>query len=136
MIAERPAHGYDLIKALGERMGGGYSPSPGVIYPTLTMLEEQGYATVAAADGKKLYTATEEGKAFLQQNQAAVDAIQARIGDRARERGAEPPARVIRAVENLKTALRLRLAAGPIPEERAIAIAAAIDAAATEAERA
>src|ERR1700754_2743671 len=46
MIAAKPAHGYDLIKALEERMGGGYSPSPGVIYPTLTMLEEQGYASL------------------------------------------------------------------------------------------
>ena len=70
MIAAKPAHGYDLIKALEERMGGGYSPSPGVIYPTLTMLEEQGFARVTADDGKKLYQATEEGVAFLQANQA------------------------------------------------------------------
>ncbi|WP_428492851.1 PadR family transcriptional regulator [Rhodopila sp.] len=56
MIATRAAHGYDLIKALEDRMGGGYSPSPGVIYPTLTMLQEQGLASVATADGKKLYT--------------------------------------------------------------------------------
>ncbi len=135
MIADKPAHGYDLIKALEERMGGGYSPSPGVVYPTLTMLEEQGYAAVTAGDGKKLYTATEDGKTFLRDNKAMVDAIQARIGERARERGAEAPARIIRAVENLKTALRLRLGSGPIPEERAVAIAAAIDAAAAEAER-
>ena len=58
MIAAKPAHGYDLIKALEERMGGGYSPSPGVIYPTLTMLEEQGFARITAEDGKKLYQAT------------------------------------------------------------------------------
>ena len=90
MIAAKPAHGYDLIKALEERMGGGYSPSPGVIYPTLTMLEEQGYASVTAEDGKKLYRATDEGVAFLRANQAAVEAIQARIdGDRPRtQRGA------------------------------------------------
>src|ERR1700710_696295 len=73
MIAARPAHGYDLIKALEERMGGGYSPSPGVIYPTLTMLEEQGYAISRAADGKKLYQATVEGQAFLQANQGLVE---------------------------------------------------------------
>lgn len=135
MIAAKPAHGYDLIKALEERMGGGYSPSPGVIYPTLTMLEEQGYATVTAQDGKKLYATTPEGEAFLRANQATVDAIQARIDTVARERGAELPARIIRAFENLKTALRLRLAGGAIPDERAIAIAAAIDAAAAEVER-
>lgn len=135
MIAAKPAHGYDLIKALEERMGGGYSPSPGVIYPTLTMLEEQGFASITAEDGKKLYQATTEGAAFLKANQAAVDAIQARIDGVARERSVVPDARIIRAVENLKTALRLRLGGGPIPDEQIRAIAAAIDAAAAEAER-
>jgi DNA-binding PadR family transcriptional regulator len=136
MIAAKPAHGYDLIKALEDRMGGGYSPSPGVIYPTLTMLEEQGYASVTAVDGKKLYQATTEGEAFLRANQAAIDAIQARISDIARERRAVPDPRIIRAIENLKTALRLRLAGGPISDDRIQAIAAAIDAAAAEAEKA
>src|SRR5271168_1903246 len=136
MIAAKPAHGYDLIKALEERMGGGYSPSPGVIYPTLTMLEEQGFACVTAEDGKKLYRATAEGEAFLKANQASLDAIQARIDAIARERSVVPDPRIIRAIENLRTALRLRLAGGAIPDERVQAIAAAIDAAAAEAERA
>jgi DNA-binding PadR family transcriptional regulator len=134
MIAVKPAHGYDLIKALEKRMGGGYSPSPGVIYPTLTMLEEQGFASVTSDDGKKLYQATPDGQAFLATNQATVTAIQARIDAVARERGAAPDPRIIRAIENLKTALRLRLAAGPIPDDQVRAIAAAIDAAATQAE--
>jgi DNA-binding PadR family transcriptional regulator len=137
MIAARAAHGYDLIKGLEERMGGGYSPSPGAIYPTLTMLEEQGFATITAEDGgKKLYQATAEGIAFLQANRAAVDAIRARIDGIARERSVVPDARIIRAIENLKTALRLRLGGGAIPDEQVRAIAAAIDAAAAEAERA
>lgn len=136
MIAARPAHGYDLIKTLEERMGGGYSPSPGVIYPTLTMLEEQGLASIAAEDGRKLYRATPEGEAFLRANQGAVDAIQARIDGIAAERSVAADPRIIRAIENLKTALRLRLAGGPVPDERVRAIAAAIDAAAAEAERA
>jgi DNA-binding PadR family transcriptional regulator len=135
MIAAKPAHGYDLIKALEERMGGGYSPSPGVIYPTLTMLEEQGLAAITAADGKKLYQATTEGEAFLKANQPSIDAIQARIDGIARERGIVPDPRIIRAIENLKTALRLRLGGGPIPEEQVRIIAAAIDSAAAEAER-
>jgi DNA-binding PadR family transcriptional regulator len=135
MIAAKPAHGYDLIKALEDRMGGGYSPSPGVIYPTLTMLEEQGYASLTVEDGKKLYQATEEGEAFLKANQAAVDAIQARIDAIARERSVVPDPRIIRAIENLRTALRLRLAGGPIPDERVRIIAAAIDAAASEVEQ-
>lgn len=135
MLAARPAHGYDLIKALEQRMGGGYSPSPGVIYPTLTMLEEQGSASVTAEDGKKLFRATEAGEAFLKVNQASVDAIQARIDGIARQRSVVPDPRIIRAIENLKTALRLRLAGGAIPDEQVKAIAAAIDAAAAEAER-
>jgi DNA-binding PadR family transcriptional regulator len=135
MIATKPAHGYDLIKALEERMGGGYSPSPGVIYPTLTMLEEQGFARVTAEDGKKQYQATDEGQAFLTANQASLDAIQGRIDRIARERAVVPDPRIIRAIENLRTALRLRVAGGPIPDEQVRAIAAAIDAAAAEAER-
>ncbi len=106
-----------------------------ISYPTLTMLEEQGFAQVTAADGKKLYQATSEGEAYLKANQASVDAIQARIDGVARERSVVPDARIIRAIENLKTALRLRLAGGPIPDEQIRAIAAAIDAAAAEAER-
>jgi DNA-binding PadR family transcriptional regulator len=135
MIAARPAHGYDLIKALEDRMGGGYSPSPGVIYPTLTLLEEQGFASVTAEAGKKLYQVTPEGQAFLAANQTSVDVIQARIDGLARERSVVPDPRIIRAIENLKTALRLRLAGGAIPDEQVRAIAAAIDAAAMEAER-
>jgi DNA-binding PadR family transcriptional regulator len=117
-------------------MGGGYSPSPGVIYPTLTLLEEQGLANVTAEDGKKLYRATPDGEAFLQANRTTVDAIQVRIDGIARERGVVPDPRIIRAIENLKTALRLRLGGGPIADEQVRAIAAAIDAAAAEAERA
>jgi DNA-binding PadR family transcriptional regulator len=135
MIAAKPAHGYDLIKALEDRMGGGYSPSPGVIYPTLTMLEEQGYATLTVENGKKLYQATPAGEAFLETNRATVEAIQARIDGIARERSVAPDPRIIRAIENLKTALRLRLVGGPIPDEQVRTIAAAIDAAASEAER-
>ncbi len=135
MIAAKPAHGYDLIKALEDRLGGGYSPSPGVIYPTLTMLEEQGYATVTAEDGKKLYRTTPEGETFLKANHEAVARIQARIDGIARERSVVPDPRIIRAIENLKTALRLRLVGGAIPDEQVRSIAAAIDAAAAEAER-
>ncbi len=135
MIAAKPAHGYDLIKALEDRIGGGYSPSPGVIYPTLTMLEEQGFARVSAEDGKKLYQATDEGIAFLKANQSAVETIQVRIDGIARDRSVVPDPRILRAIENLKTALRLRLAGGTIPDEQVRAIAAAIDAAAAEAEQ-
>src|SRR5438477_3215203 len=66
LIGEKPRHGYELITAIEEALGGMYSPSPGVIYPTLTLLEELGYIRPEAGDGaKKLYLATDEGRAFL-----------------------------------------------------------------------
>ena len=136
MSAAKPAHGYDMIKALEDRMGGGYSPSPGVIYPTLTMLDQQRFARITAEGGKKLYQATDENDAYLKANQPSGDIIQARIDGAARERSVVPDPRIIRAIENLKTAPRLRTAGGMIPDEQIQMIAAAIDAAASEAERA
>ena len=65
MLAEKPRHGYEIIKALGERVGGGYSPSPGVVYPTLSMIEDMGYATAAQEQGgRKLYTLTPDGESM------------------------------------------------------------------------
>src|ERR1700675_3700811 len=59
LIADKPSYGYEIIKAIEERLSGAYAPSPGVVYPTLTLLEEEGYATVSSAEGgKKLYTVT------------------------------------------------------------------------------
>lgn len=83
LLAEKPSHGYELIKALEERSGGFYSPSPGVIYPALTYLEEIGYATVEAEGTKKLYRLTDAGRHELERNRAAVEAMLsalARIG--------------------------------------------------------
>jgi DNA-binding PadR family transcriptional regulator len=71
-IEEQPRHGYDLIKAIEEKTKGLYSPSPGVVYPALTFLEEAGYATATAEGNKKLYTITEEGRAHLAENREAV----------------------------------------------------------------
>jgi DNA-binding PadR family transcriptional regulator len=75
LLAERPSHGYELIKALEERSGGFYSPSPGMIYPALTWLEEVGYASVTAEGAKKLYSITAEGQAYLTEHKAAADVI-------------------------------------------------------------
>ena len=84
-LAERPAHGYELIKTIEERSGGFYTPSPGVIYPALTYLSEIGHATVEQAGTRKLYSITAEGKAYLVCNRASADAILdalSRIGSR------------------------------------------------------
>ncbi len=75
LIAEKPSHGYDLIKVLEERSGGYYVPSPGMIYPALTYLEEAGHATVEPEGTKKLYRISEEGRSHLEQNRAEADAL-------------------------------------------------------------
>jgi DNA-binding PadR family transcriptional regulator len=85
LIAEKPSHGYDLIKLLEERSGGYYVPSPGMVYPALTYLEEAGHATVEPEGTKKLYRISEQGRAHLEQNRAAIEALFAqleRIGHR------------------------------------------------------
>jgi DNA-binding PadR family transcriptional regulator len=134
LLEEKPRYGYEIIKALEERVGEGYSPSPGVVYPTLTLLEEVGHATVSEEHGgRKLYTLTDEGKAFLQANRATVDAIFARVSETASRRGAPPQVR--RAVENLFAAVRIRLRSRPVTEEQIRAIADAIDAAAKAVEQ-
>lgn len=65
LLVEQPRHGYDLIKALEERSGGFYRPSPGSIYPTLQLLEEEGLVTSATVEGKRIYTVTEAGRGLL-----------------------------------------------------------------------
>jgi len=87
LIAEQPRYGYEIIKLLEEKTAGWYSPSPGIVYPTLTYLEEAGYVTATAEGAKKLYTITDEGKAHLEENRNFVDAVLERmsaIGERAR----------------------------------------------------
>jgi DNA-binding PadR family transcriptional regulator len=136
MIADQPRHGYELIKAIEERMGGSYSPSPGVIYPMLSWLEDMGYAVVEAGQpGRKRYRLTPEGESFVAANATAIEALFARIGQGGAG-GRDPvPAPVIRAMENLKLALRLRLQGGPLDPAAAAAIAAALDGAAQTVER-
>lgn len=73
LIEQQPRHGYDLIKAVEERSNGFYSPSPGIVYPALTFLEEAGYVTSAAEGNKKLYTITDEGRAHLADNREAIE---------------------------------------------------------------
>jgi DNA-binding PadR family transcriptional regulator len=75
LLAEQPRHGYDIIKELEERSKGFYVPSPGMVYPALTYLEEAGYATVDAAGAKKLYAITETGRAHLAEHRESAAAI-------------------------------------------------------------
>ena len=85
LLAERPAHGYELIKMLEERSGGFYSPSPGMIYPALTYLDEIGHAQLEPEGARKLYRITDAGLAHLAGNRASADAmltVLSRIGGR------------------------------------------------------
>jgi DNA-binding PadR family transcriptional regulator len=87
LIAEAPRHGYEIIKLLEEKTGDWYSPSPGIVYPTLTYLEEANYVTASAEGSKKLYTITDEGQAYLAANRELVDVVLDRlaaIGERMR----------------------------------------------------
>ncbi len=76
LLEEKPRHGYEIIKELEERSGGRYTPSPGTVYPTLTMLEEMGFASAAVEEGgKKVYSITDAGRQHLAENKSAVDEV-------------------------------------------------------------
>ena len=134
LIAEKARYGYEVIKELGERVGGDYSPSPGVVYPTLTMLEEMGYASASLdPQGRKLYAVTPEGEKVLADNKAQIDAILARFGDSdSRFAGFVS---VKRAMLNLRSALQLRLRGRAATPDEIQAIVDALDAAAKTIER-
>ena len=135
LIAEKPSHGYELIKAIEERLGGVYSPSPGVIYPTLTLLEDMGLIAAVQSEGaRKAFEITDEGRAALETNKATVQAIFQRIAQLAERAGGGPAPQIIRAMENLRTALRLRLEAGKLADTDVTRIAAALDTAAKAVE--
>ncbi|NNU59539.1 PadR family transcriptional regulator [Ochrobactrum soli] len=130
MIAERPRHGYELIKDISERLQGIYTPSPGVIYPTLSWLDDMGYTvTEPGVSGKKLNRITAEGEAFLVANRAAADALLSRISSFAENNG-EMPHTVIHALKSLKMTVRQRLHRGPMDAASAEAIVTALNEAA------
>src|SRR5262245_7952670 len=86
LIAEQPRHGYEIIKVLADKTGGWEAANPGLVYPTLTYLEEAGYVTVEASGAKKLYSVTADGRGYLQSNRDFVDALMERlaaVGERA-----------------------------------------------------
>lgn len=144
LLEEAPRHGYDVIKALEERTSGIYSPSPGVVYPTLTFLEEAGYAASVSEGNKKVFSITEEGRAHLSENRAVADQALEQIERfgrkmaRAREwfdwrdGGEEPDPRErempegLRKLRQVRRRLRAGLAealdAGPETREEAIEI--------------
>jgi DNA-binding PadR family transcriptional regulator len=110
LIAEKPRHGYELIKEIEQKFGGAYSPSPGSIYPTLTLLEELDHVRAATSEGaRKLFEITDQGRAFLEENRATLEGVMARMGLAARAMSGKAwPESVHQAMHTLKHALLLR----------------------------
>ncbi len=108
LIAEQPSHGYDLIRKIEGLFDGAYCPSPGVIYPTLTFLEESEMVLGDAQAGKKLYTVTDAGRRSLQDQAVALEGVRMRIDVSKRSlRGHDRPAEIHEAVHNLRHALQM-----------------------------
>lgn len=136
LIADEPRHGYDLIRAIEEMTGGAYAPSAGVVYPTLTMLDEMDLIEAQASEGaKKKFAATEAGRAHLEERAAEVEALIERLTSIGahRNRGEHQPVR--RAMGNLRQVLQDRIAGRDLDAEMLHAISDAIDEAAKKIER-
>lgn len=112
LIAEQPRHGYELIKEIEQRFGGTYAPSPGSVYPTLTLMEELGYIAAAESEGgKRLYSVTGEGRGFLEESRTAVDGVMTRMALAARAMaGGSVPDAVVEAMHTLRAAIRFHSA--------------------------
>lgn len=135
LIADEPRHGYDLIRAIDDLTGGAYAPSPGVVYPTLTLLDEMGLIEEHATDGaKKRFAATEAGRAHLEENREQVDALMARLAELGARHEAWDETPVRRAFGNLRMVIgAVRL--GRYPPEKQHEIAALLDEVAQKIER-
>jgi DNA-binding PadR family transcriptional regulator len=137
LIAQQPRHGYEIIKVLENKTAGWYSPSPGIVYPTLTYLEEAGYVTGQAEGAKKLYSITPDGRAYLEENRDFVNAVLDRfaaVGEkisrmrrrerRDDERSDSVPPLVRAALENLRDVALTRLADEPESEPKVVELLA------------
>ncbi len=135
LIADQPRHGYDLIKAVEELSGGAYAPSPGVVYPTLTMLVDMGQVAEQAAEGtKRSFAISEAGKALIDQETKTVDELFARLAALADQSGHHQRSPIRRAMMNLHTALNIRVGA-EAGADLAHDVAAILDDAARRIER-
>jgi DNA-binding PadR family transcriptional regulator len=138
LIAEAPRHGYEIIKLIEEKTADWYSPSPGIVYPTLTYLEEAGYVTASTEGAKKLYTITDEGRAYLAENRDLADVVLDRLnalGERVKSwrrsaRGGEReqrralPQLVEATLQHLRDSVGKRLDSDPDAESRLVEILA------------
>jgi DNA-binding PadR family transcriptional regulator len=117
LLSEQPSYGYQLIKTMEEQLAGGYTPSAGVIYPTLTMLEEEGLATSSTENNKKVYSLTPQGIEFLEANKERIGELFQRLEETGRgfERGRSPE--IMKAFMNLRGAVVARVSRSVTPEQ-------------------
>ena len=136
LIADEPRHGYDLIRAIEDMTGGEYAPSPGVVYPTLTLLQDMGLIDEAPGEGpRKSFQATDEGRSYLEERSEEAEGLFERLEElKPQERHSAGPA-IGRAVKNLMTALSHRVGRDGFDEELFHEIAAILDEAAQRIER-
>ena len=136
LISEQPRHGYDLIRAIEEMTGGEYAPSPGIVYPTLTMLQDMGFIEEAPGEsGRKPFQITEAGTAHLEENREEADELIERLKGLSPARHPEGGSPVWRAMRNLGMAIRNRLQHGDVTDETVHELAALIDEFAQRVER-
>ena len=136
LIADEPRHGYDLIRAIEELTGGEYAPSPGVVYPTLTLLQDMALIEESAGEGqRKPFQVTDEGLAHLAEREEEIDALFERLRDLAPRAEQTAGPAIGRAIKNLMTALSHRVGREGLDEELLHEIAAILDDAAQRIER-
>lgn len=136
LIGQQPSHGYDVIRAVGELVGGDYQPSPGTIYPTLSYLVDMGHATATDSDGgRKRYSITPEGQQALAEQADMLQLILSRLAAGKDREARQRPASMVRALENFKLALRLKMGGTELTEEQVAKIAALLDETALKIEK-
>jgi len=136
LIAEEPSHGYDLIKKIEELTNGHYAPSPGIVYPALTLMAEMDLIDEKSdKDGKKIYSITKDGKAKLKEEEKHIAEILERLEGVSKMGEASDGASIRRAVHNLKSTIRIRLADEDAESDKILDVAAIIDEAAGKIER-
>ena len=135
LIEEEPRHGYDLIREIEDRTGGAYVPSPGVIYPTLTLLDDMGLIDATAEGSRKQFAITEAGAAELADNASVVQALMDRLAEMGAVRAKTDAGPVNRAMGNLRAVLANRVTSDSVTSETLHDIAAMLDEAAQKIER-
>jgi DNA-binding PadR family transcriptional regulator len=136
LIADEPRHGYELIKAIEQITGGGYAPSPGTVYPTLTMLGEMGMiAEQQSDDTRKRFAVTPEGAMHIEENREQIEALMARLRGIGEERERTDGGPIRRAMGNLGVAVRERMSRGEFSQDTLHDVAALIDEVAQKIER-